>query len=374
MTYKDSFTLDGRLHPQAGVTKRKVKWMTEALSGVLRGDIRKTAELVEAMSTTDAVFNFAHAFNLTFIPQWEEAPRTWRRIAGTRGASDFRPVNLYTLTRKWDEGTLGDGDPAFVSPVVPEGTPYPLAYMAGEQIEGGSLLKRGFKTDFTFEALKNDPVGFITALPSEMREVALDTEEYEVYSALLANLTADNALAKGKVPDGTEVAADSPLSREALILAKIQLATRKVAGRQIGTRLGKLILLVAPGQKIYADFILNNVALSRIDSDPLRLSVSGYNPLADIEAVESEYLEGSQWALVPEGGKIGNRPTLDRLNLIGYEAPELRVSNATGSYVGGGAVSPFEGSFDNDSTTFRLRQFGGAVAWTPQAFIWSPGA
>lgn len=369
----DNFTLDGRLRVMPGVTKRKVQWMNEAIAGSLRGNIRKAAELVEAMSTTDAVFNFAHAFNLNFIPQWEKAPRTWTKIAGTRGASDFRPVNLYTLTRKWDKGTLGDGEPAPVSPVVPEGTPYPLAYMAGEQIEGGKLLKRGFKTDFTFEAMKNDAVGFINALPGEMREVALDTEEYEVYSALTAALTADNALEGGANPDGTTVLAKAPLSREALIRAKAELATRKVADRQIGTRLGNLVLLVAPGQKINADFIINTLALKEITKSTLTFTANGYNPLAGIEVVETEYFSGPKWALVPAGGKVGNRPTLERLQLIGYEAPELRVSDFTGTYVGGGSVAPFEGSFDNDSVTFRLRQFGGGIAWTPQAFIWSKG-
>lgn len=370
----DNFTLDGRLRVMPGVTKRKVQWMNEAIEGTLRGNIRKSAELVEAMSTTDAIFNFAHAFNLNFIPQWEEAPRTWTKIAGVRGASDFRPVNLYTLTRKWEKGTLGDGDPASVAPVVPEGTAYPLAYMAGEQVEGGKLLKRGFKTDFTFEAMKNDAVGFITALPGETREVALDTEEYEVYSALNAALTDDNKLTAGTNPDGTTVAANAPLSREALIRAKAELATRKIAGRQIGTRLGNLVLLVAPGQKIYADFVINTLSLKEVKKGDLTLTANGYNPLAGIEVVETEYFAGAKWALVPAGGKVGNRPTLERLQLIGYEAPELRVSDFTGSFVGGGAVSPFEGSFDNDSVTFRLRQFGGGVAWTPQSFIWSPGA
>lgn len=373
MTYKDPFTLDGAVRPQPGVTKTKVEAMSRLLEKSMRGDYQAVGTLKEALSTSDAIFNFAHAVNLNFVPNFADLPREWRKIAGTRGASDFRPVALYTLGRKWADGALGKNDPAHVSPIVPEGTPYPLAYMAGEEIEGGKLVKRGFTTDFTFEAFLNDTVGFLRALPENMRTVALDTEEFEVFTAFKAALTAANKLTAGTNPDGSTVAADAGLSRASLIQALAQLGTRKHDGRLIPSN-GRYVLAVAPGQRLYADFIINNISLvEKKEGSDLTLSVSGYNPLAAIEVIESEYFAGKEWALTPAGGSVGPRPVLDRLHLIGHEVPEIRVSNFTGSYVGGGAVSPFEGSFTNDSATFRLRQFGGAVAWTPQAMIWSKG-
>ena len=372
--YKNKFTLDGALRPQPGVTPTKVEAISRLIEKSMQGNYQAVGTLKEALSTSDAIFNFAHAVNLNFVPNFSELPRTWRKIAGTRGASDFRPVALYSLTTQWQDGVLGDGDPAHVAPTIPEGSPYPYAYMAGEVVEGGKLVKRGFKTDFTFEAFVNDAVGFLRALPENMQEVALDTEEFEVYTALNAALTNDNKLGSGTNPDGSTAAAGAPLTRAALVQAKIQLGTRTHNGRIIPSN-GTYVLLVAPGQKVYADFIINNVSLTGLveGSGARDLTVSGYNPLAGIEVVETEYFSGAKWALIPSGGKIGPRPVLERLNLIGHEVPELRVSNFTGSYVGGGSVSPFEGSFTNDSTTFRLRQFGGGVAWTPQAFIWSPG-
>ena len=43
--------------------------------------------------------------------------------------------------------------------------------------------------------------------------------------------------------------------------------------------------------------------------------------------------------------------------------PQLFVDNHVGTAVGGGAISPFEGSFDADVITLKLRQFGGGVLW-----------
>lgn len=371
--YKDTFTLDGRLPMGRGVSKLKIKAMKRLMDEALLGKHSSIGTLKEALTTSDAIFNFAHVINLNFIPDFDAAPRNWTRIAGKRGASDFNPVVLYSIAREWGDGVLGDGDPAHVAPLVPEGTAYPTAYMKGETSDSARLRKRGFKTDFTFEAAINDPVGFINSLPDAMLEVALDTEEYEVYKALNNSLDGSNSFVAGTNPDGSSAPINSSLTRPALIQAMIQLGKRTWSGRAIPTN-GKYILLVAPGQKIYADFILNNIRLSTIDEgSDLTLAVTGYNPLAQIEAVETEYFEGTKWALVPEGGKIGRRPVLEHLFMFGRERPELRVDNAQGNYVGGGAVTPFEGSFDNDSTTFRIRSIGDAVAWTKPAFIWSSG-
>lgn len=369
--YKNKFTLDGRVTPVAGVTPAKVEAMRDLVSKVNRGNRMAAGTLVEALTTSDAAFNFAHLFNLSFIPQFDEAERNWRDIAGTRTVSDFRDAVLITLSREWDDGTLGDGDPRHVSPVIPEGTPYPEAYLRGETVEGARVRKRGFRTGLTFEAIINDVTGYVQALPGEMLRVALDTEEYEVFGTLINSLDTTNDLVGGTIPDGTVVPADSSLTRAALIQAIIELKNRQRNGRNIRTG-DTFNLLVAPGQKIYADFILNNVALTGIDESPLTFAVNGYNPLSGVTVRETEYLTGPAWVLLPSKGNT-DRPVLERLTLIGHEAPELRVENLTGSYVGGGAVSPFEGNFVADTAAFRLRQIGDGVVWSKDYIIHSAG-
>lgn len=372
MTFTDLFTLDGRVKPQAGVSQAKVTALKGIVEKAMRGDRIAAGTIVEAVTTSDAAYNLAHLVNVNVLPQFEEAPRTWSEIAGVRAVSDFNPAVLYGLAGTWEDGVLGSGTPAHIAPVVPEGTAYPESTLAGEESQVGGIRKRGFKTSFTFEAFINDAIGFLRALPDEMLRVALDTEEYEVYSTLISEATAAQQLDGGTIPDGTVVPANSALSRAALIQAVIELSSRTVNGRRVQYN-GGFNLIVAPGQKLYADFIINSLALTTIDDAPLTLAVNGYNPLANITVIESEYIVGSAWYLLPKKG-TSRRPGLELLQLVGHETPELRVQGLTGSYVGGGAVSPFEGSFDADEASFRVRQFLRGINWSPDAVVWSTGA
>lgn len=368
--YKDWFTLDGRLTPPAGVTKAKVAAVRELVEKALRGNRIAAGTLQEAVTTSDASLNLAYLVNLNVLPQYDEAPRVWNQIAGTRPVSDFRKAVLYSLSGEWEDGVLGDGSPRHVAPTVPEGAPYPYSVMAGEESTGEGIKKRGFKTAFTFEAFINDAIGFLRNLPNEMLQVALDTEEYEVFTALISGVGSSQQLDAGTNPDGTTVVANAPLSREALIAAKYQVAQRTLNGRPIRVT-GGWKLVVPVGRGVYADFILNQT-LGIIQDGSLQFTNPGYNPLGDITSLESEYVTGDNWYLVPVPGAT-RRPVLERLQLIGHEAPELRVQNLTGNYVGGGAVSPFEGDFDTDSAEFRIRLIGNGTLWTPEAIVWSNG-
>lgn len=369
--YKDAFTLDGRLKPQAGVTKAKVAAVKGLVESALHGSAISAGTLKETMTTSDAIFAFAYLTNLNFIPQYDAAPRTWNQVAGTFKVSDFRPATLYSLTNQWKAGVLGDGNPTHVAPVVPEGEPYPYAYLAGSESASGGVTKRGFKTDFTFEAFVNDPVGFIQALPGEMLQVALDTEEFVVYNALISGVGATEKLVGGVTADGTTVAANSPISRAAIARAIFELSQRKINGRKIVVN-GGFNVIVAPGQGQIVNFILNQT-YSELNDGSFVMNISGYNPLASVSVVESEYVIGDDWYLVPKPGSTRRR-VLDLGLLVGHETPEIRVENATGNYVGGGVVAPFEGSFDTDSATFRLRQINGGLLWFKQHIIWSNGS
>lgn len=369
--FKDWFTLDGRLTPPAGVSKRKVEAVRDLVAKAIRGNRIAAGTLQEAITTSDASLNLAYLVNLNVLPQYDEAPRIWNQIAGTRPVSDFRPAVLYSLVGEWEDGVLGDGSPRHIAPTVPEGAPYPYSVMAGEESSSAGVKKRGFKTRFTFEAFINDAIGFLRALPDEMLQVALDTEEYEVFRALIDGVGAGQQLDADTNPDGTTVLANALLSREALIAAKYQVSQRTINGRRIQVT-GGWNLLVPVGRLDYANFILNQT-LGIIQDGSLTFTAPGYNPLTEITPLETEYVTGDAWYLVPKPGAT-RRPVVERLQLIGHESPELRVQNLTGSYVGGGAVSPFEGDFDTDSAEFRVRQIGNGTLWTADAVIWSDGS
>lgn len=366
-------TLGGRLQAPAGVNLAKLAYMKDLYEGTVRGNRMKAGELVESMTTSDAVFNFAHLVNLSTFPKFDEAPRTWTQIATRRTLSDFRPAVLYSLESAWNNGTLGDGDPRHVSPIVPEGIEYPYATLRGEDYEGKSLVKRGFKVGLTWEALINDAVGFVRALPDEILRVALDTEEYEVYNALIAGVDATQKIAAGTSVEGGSVVVDNVLSRDALLVGIYQLGQREIGGRK-ATTTGGFNLIVSPGSGPGAEYLINNLILADVKkgSDPQStFNVTGYNPLSGITVIESEYVSGAAWYLLPKPGQ--RRPVLELATLVGHEGPELRVENATGSYLGGASVGPFEGSFRNDTIDFRVRQVLQGLNWSPDLILWSAG-
>lgn len=384
-TYKNPFTLDGRLRKVPGVSEAKVQAVATLFEAHRAGDRIATAKLQEALTSSDAIFNMAHLATLNFVPQYDEAERVWRNIAGTRTVPDFKPATLYTLNRSW---TDGNGESSVLSehgaaPVIPEGTAYPYAYISGEQAEGASIRKRGFKTDWTLEARINDGLGALDRLPGEMLEVSLDTEQADVFGALVTQKTSLSNLDGGVVPGfptQVTVAANAPFSRDAVTRAIIELSEREIAGRKIQVT-GGYNLLVPVGQALFVNYVLNQISPAVVNTNPAAGTAeivynigAGYNPLANVTVVESEWVTGTQWYLVPKPGAT-RRPVLERLDLRGYQTPQLFVENLAGTFVGGGAVSPFEGSFDADVITLKLRQFGGGVLWDGGAgIVFSTGA
>lgn len=374
--YKDKFTLDKRLKAPLGVTERKVQRMKHLVEATLGGSFEARGQLQEVMSSTDAIFNYAHLLNINLLPQYDALEPTWRQIAGTRTVQDFRPAVLWSLVSRWNEVERQGKDPAVnnaphgIAPIVPEGSVYPKAYMSGDESQAGGIQKRGFTTDFTFEAFINDAVGFIQALPSEMLAVASDTQDYDTYQALITGVDDTVQLQGGVTPDGATVLPNSKASRAAIIRAIYELSQRKINNRYVKVT-GGYNLIVPVGQAEFVKFWLNQ-SIAEIQNGSLELTVTGYNPLANVDVVETEWVTGDEWYLLPKPGST-RRPVLEYGFLVGHTDPEVRIDGAQGSYVGGAGVSPFEGSFENDSTSFRMRQIGGGILWEQRLVVWSDG-
>jgi hypothetical protein len=374
----NDFTLGGKLKAQPGVTEEKVDALRQLVEETMAGNRQARGAFEEAMVSTDAVYNLAYLTELNVLadfPDFEN--RNWSSIATTRTVSDFRPVTLFSLRPDWSaNGTLGDGDPVFVAPRIPEGAVYPYAYMEQESSQQvGGIIKRGFKTGFTFESFINDSVGFLQALPQHMQGIALDTDEWEVFNALLTGVTSAEQLDGGEVPfgeTGETVLPNAPISRNALVRAMIEIGAREINDRKIVVS-GGWTLLIPAGQRMWVEYILNNVVGPiGYEDGSANFLINGYNPLSGIEIVESEFITGTNWFLIPKANQA-RRPVLELLRLVGHETPELRVQGNTGTYEGGGAVSPFEGNFDNDTADFRLRMFTKGILWTKELVVWSNG-
>lgn len=375
--YKDILTLDGKIRgAQPSVTKRKIEAVADLIQGAMSGDPIKTGMLQEVMTTSDAPFSAAHLVQAEFLPQFEKAERTWQKIAGVRTVKDFRPATLTSIFGDLTgAGVRENGGAARVD----EAAPYPYVTIAGKEAFYSRLAKTGAKFGVTFEARINDPAGLWEQMPQELLELALDTEDVEVWDALksgVASLAGAADMVGGTLPDGTIVPPNAPVTPNAIWQAIIELSNRKVNGRSVG-RLSGYNVIVPTGLAPFIEYQLSQTIIA-IQDGSVTFGPGDRSVFGGITIVESDQIgltDPNEWYVLPKPGAY-RRPVLELLRLRGYETPELRVNNATGTYLGGGAVAPFEGSFDNDTLDLRLRYVVGGAFWDSgaEAVLYSDGS
>lgn len=371
--YKDQFTLDGRIKPANHlVTRAKVTEADKLLTAAFRGDKIAAGKLQEVHTTSDLKFNLAHLITSVALPQFDESERTWSQVAGTRVVPDFGPVRLSSLFGQLTgagvaggptEGTLTGG-----LPTVPEATPYPYVTITGQEAFYAKLSKMGAKFGFTWESNVNDIVGFFEQIPGELVQLALDTEEREVYEALINGTTTE--LASQELPDGTTTDPNAAISPEAIWAAILQLQNVEVNGRKVGRASGYNVVIPA-GTQDFIEWKMNQRIIA-IQDGSITYGPGDQSIFNNVSFVESSYVTGTNWYVLPKPGAV-RRPVLELLRLRGYEAPELRIHGDTGSYVGGSAVSPFEGNFDADVIDYRIRYVAGGVLWSTAYSVKSDG-
>lgn len=365
--YKDQFTLDGRIKPANHlVTRTKVEAADALLKSAFRGDKIAAGKLEEVHSTSDLKFNIAHLVTAIALPQFDEAERTWSQVAGVRVVPDFGPVRLQSIFGELTGAGVAAGGGL---PTVPEAAPYPYVSVTGQEAFYAKLAKMGAKFGFTWESNVNDIVGFFESIPGELVQLALDTEEREVYDALVNGTTAE--LAAQTLPDGTATLPNAPISPDAIWAAILQLQNVEVNGRKVGRASGYNVV-VPTGTGDFIEYALNRDIIQIVDGS-IVYGPGDRSALANVTIVETNALTGNSWIVLPKPGAI-RRPVLELLRLRGYEAPELRVHGDTGSYVGGAAVSPFEGNFDNDTIDYRIRYVAGGVMWSSAYSVKSDGS
>lgn len=369
MEFKDQFTLDGRLKAHPFVTREKAEKADELLTEALRGNQIASGQLREAFTSSDLPFSLAHIVSATLIPMFDEAERTWSSIAGVRTVSDFGPVALATL---FDQELKGSGiheDGGLVR--VPEAAPYPHVTLGDREAVAASIQKHGARFARTWESSFRDVEGWFADLPNQLLNAALDTEEREVYEALSA--AQSNTLQSITLPGGATVPANAALSADAIRAAIYQLKTTVVRGRQVGKSSKGYNVVVPVGMADFVNYFLTQDVVA-IQDGAVTLSPGLRESLADLSVVESPYLAGSEWYVLPKVGGL-RVPVLELGRLRGYERPELRVANEAGFHIGGTSpVSPFQGSFENDTIDLRVRYVCGGILWDDNYVVYSDGS
>lgn len=376
-------TAGGRLTVDPRVTERSFgrmsQMLTEARQGGYRGEEARL-KLKETLTTSDAPFSFAHLVNLRNLPLYDEFEEVWDPFTDNETVDDFEPTSFQALRYNFaglEHGKDNGGNR--VAPKVAELDTYQYAFGYTQLDTQVAVEKRGFKFGLSLERAASRIGQTIRQLPNDMLRVGRKTDAYVVYRALTQGVTAASELAAGTdYVTGDAVPANAPASPQALRVALRQLGQRTDSEGNRIPLASRFYVIVPVGE---AEALQYEIDVAR---DIIRLNaqtgtVSGgqaaSRTLSRIAGViESEFVD-SGFFMVPAKGTT-EIPTLMRVTLAGYTAPEVYVSNFNGAPIGGGASSdPFTAfSFDNDSVDLKFRQFTNAALFSEDQVVHSDGS
>lgn len=309
----------------------------------------------EAISTSDVLSAFNTSVTQTVLAQYNPDAMVWNKIAKRNIVEDFK-LNEF-VEFQWDNDLLvgeahGIEVPSGSLARIPELDEYPTFRYeaAAKQFK---IHKSGARLPFSWEWVINGEWARIGSIPEEMLRKAERTEESQVVQSFVGTTGP-----RADVFAGATAVDNKPLTFENLSLAKTVVRQRKVNGRNV--TVGKFALVVPPALEEVAKQILSITTFELTDGDKKYTQTAGNG---DIELVVMPALNwvdksakaDSTWYLLPVGGDDGTRTSILQNFLRRHEKPELRISNATGLYIGGGAVPGLEGSLLNDDIEYRIR-------------------
>jgi hypothetical protein len=377
-------TCGGRLTVSPFVNERKAQAMAEMIAGAKLGGYageRARTDLRETLSTSDAPHAFAALVNLRNLPQYDEITPDFDPIVTTETVPDFNPIQFFALKTNFANLEHGkDNDGQRIAPLVAELDTYQYAYGYTQVDTSLAVQKRGFKVGWSLERGVNDPYGLVNRFPNDMLRVGTKTDQYVVIRALTEGVTAASELDAGVDPiTGDAVPANAPISAAALRLAIRQIGQRTDAeGNRVPVPARfRLVVPIGTGQDVeFAIALARGIATIQNGSIVYNAANLPGDSLGRISGViESEFVADDSWYLVPEAGSV-EIPAIVRVELAGYTAPEVYVSNWNGAPIAGGASnSPFQAySFDNDSIDLKFRQFTNAALFSEDAIVHSDGS
>lgn len=372
----------------------KAQHLGKLLHDACEGDMRAGLMLREALASTDFPNLFGQVTQIQMQAQYARLPQQWPVFSQRFTVGDFRRQRWMDWNVNMEDQlpVQNGGAPrhARALPRIPELTEYPT-FELEERSRDFFVNKYGARFPFSFELFVNDELGIIQQLPGEMAATARDTEDI-LSIGVLATETGPNPDFfrtdwdfGPQAPAGNIMEGNPDLTIESLQQAIFQIRLRTLNQRPVVVP--RFVLIVPPALELQAREILRASSYVRVQVDqatgdefrfnipspldglpPVDLLVSEWLPLVDTSANAA-----TTWYLVPANGSTGVRPAIVTAFMRGREAPELRINGDTGRSVGGGEVSPFEGSFSHDDVQYRVRHIVGAAGLDPSPVLVSLG-
>lgn len=336
-------------------------WHDALHMGGLTG-MKARVALAEALTTSDFPYLLGGVFDRELLASYQQLPSVWKAFARRVTVRDFRAKELIDLLG--GQAILGS---------VGQGAEYP-ARKTTEAKYSLTVGKRGARFPLTWEMVVNDDLDAFRDLPGRLAQSAIDTEDYLATSLLVIAGGANTAFFKAGNNNAATALALSDVNLGAALTA---ISTRTDSdGRPIV--INGTVLVVPPALEILALQILNATELRIVDGSVTRI-VGNYlrgkvtlvvDPWLPVIATDAK--TGTRWFVLPAA--TAARPAVAMGFLRGQEEPDLRVKSDTGNRVGGGAIDPMEGSFDDDTIQYRVRHVLGASHIDPKATYVSNGS
>lgn len=234
--------------------------------------------------------------------------------------------------------------------------------------------KWGGRYDFFLEQLINDDLGYFNRMPQEFADSANNTKSYMQTSCFWNSAgPIDTFFNDSEI--GQMGVSNLPLTHANLGTAIMQMmgsgsGYRTIRGEPFLNVPGYLVF--GPALRVTAEGILESIDLSwggytTTLPQPVRNVLQKYRlePVCDPWIpiiVTTGTIGATSWALFSK-----TIPAGEWADLNGHESPEIYMKAADAVRVGGGAVGPLDGSYDDDSLSYKLRMFGGCSALDPRA-------
>lgn len=362
--------------------KHKLAEAAKFLGEIVTGQ-RPVWWLREVMTTDDFPILFGDILDRSVLAAYQEWPNTWEGIAKRATVADFRDAKIYPPLYGAD-GVLE---------VVPEATEYPDARVYEQEPILWHVTKYGRTVPFSWESQINDDLDMLRDIPTRLGRAARRTES-SLITALYVTTTGPHGSMYhadyGNIINTTNGAATNnpPLSVNGLQDAYTVLSKMTDESGQPIMR-DMLTLVVPPALEVTARNILNATELHttqlRQGGNP-DASSSGYNELSvsnwmrnRLRLVVDPYIPmtattngNTTWFLFANPNS--SREAMRIGFLRGHETPEMWMKSPNAVRIGGGAASPFDGDFDTDSITYKVRHVTGVSRIDPKATVASNGS
>jgi len=258
-------------------------------------------EAIRLQGVEDFDYVTASAGTASMVDIFEQNILTVREWTDERSVSDFNIHNDFDIT------------PIGVIPVVEDKAGITLATI-GEHAESIQLGTRAILAQISRQAFINDSFGAFQDMANAYGQACAQTEEYGVYSKLVAN---------GNMKDGYALFSSQhkndgilALSSTNLSIVKASMLKRVYGGKVVG----------APARFLIVSPDLEDTALKLTNSAVDVGSAGDFNPHKNLHVIVSPYLTGATWYLAGSKGK-----TVTRIYLNGNASPEFVVENSRGT-------------------------------------------